>query len=366
MNKEFSLDLLEKDSDYLEFLTDVSNKNPNDRPIVLFGAGAWGVCCYSAIEKYFKTVLFCDNNPDKWGTTLIGVPIISLDSLKNIYTESNIIITSLDYYDQILQQLTEHGMQDRVLQQLKGFTHLGFADYYNTVSKHKADFEKTYSLLADDYSRQIFFNRINSCITANNKYLFPLRSNSPQYFEDGIVKLSGNEIFVDGGAYTGDTVEEFLQQTEGKFEKIYSFEPEDSKHLEFHHKFSNNQKIELIPYGLWKENDILKFDALDNGSSGVNEEGGIEIKVVSIDDTLKDTPVTFIKMDIEGSELEALEGAEQTIRRYKPKLAICIYHKPLDIVQIPLFLKEIVPEYKIYIRHYSVGIGETVCYAIAE
>ena len=74
--------------------------------------------------------------------------------------------------------------------------------------------------------------------------------------------------------------------------------------------------------------------------------------------------VTFIKMDVEGAELESLKGAEKTIRRDKPKLAICIYHKPEDMWTIPLYIKELVPEYKLYIRHHSSGVCETVLYAV--
>ncbi|WP_207131900.1 FkbM family methyltransferase [Clostridium botulinum] len=90
------------------------------------------------------------------------------------------------------------------------------------------------------------------------------------------------------------------------------------------------------------------------------------MEVTSIDEFLQGKEVTFIKMDIEGAELEALKGAENTIKRYKPKLAICTYHKPMDIVNIPIYLKSIVPEYNIYLRHYSYGPLDTVCYAVYE
>ena len=97
--------------------------------------------------------------------------------------------------------------------------------------------------------------------------------------------------------------------------------------------------------------------------SCVDEYGADEIKVVTIDGIVKEK-VTFIKMDIEGSELKALHGAEQKIKKYKPKLAICIYHKVEDIIDIPSYIHSLVPEYKFYIRHYSFGQAETVLYAI--
>ena len=75
-------------------------------------------------------------------------------------------------------------------------------------------------------------------------------------------------------------------------------------------------------------------------------------------------PVTFIKMDIEGAELEALKGSSKIIKKYMPKLAISLYHKKDDILEIPLYIKELVPEYKLYIRHYSNAGVETVLYAV--
>ena len=97
---------------------------------------------------------------------------------------------------------------------------------------------------------------------------------------------------------------------------------------------------------------------MEDTESGVNR-----IPVDSIDNVCSGDKVTFIKMDIEGSEMEALKGAENVIKRDKPRLAICIYHKPEDLYEIPFWVKETVPEYKLYIRHHSNLQNETVLYA---
>ncbi|AOZ93254.1 FkbM family methyltransferase [Paenibacillus crassostreae] len=366
MENEFSLDMLVKEPTDVRLLKELNTLRPIDKPIILFGAGSWGIYYLNTIKKYFSKILFCDNNPEKWGTTLEGFPVISFDELKNIYSNSFITITSLDFYDQILEQLEENHLQERILISLEGFIDPDFNDYFNTVKNNEHQFKKAYDILSDDKSKQIFCDRINCCITADKKYLIPLRSTSPQYFESEIISLTDEEIFIDGGAYIGDTVEIFLKQTNEIFKKIYSFEPEKTKHEEFLRKFSGYHNIELYPHGLWSERGVLRFNAVDDGSSGVNKDGDTDITVVSIDDVLNGKPVTYIKMDIEGAELEALKGAQNTIKRHKPKLAICIYHKPLDLVEIPLFIKQLVPEYKIYIRHYNINIFETVCYAVVE
>ena len=90
-----------------------------------------------------------------------------------------------------------------------------------------------------------------------------------------------------------------------------------------------------------------------------------KVPVVAIDRVVaEEDKVTFIKMDVEGAELESLKGAKETILRNKPKLAICIYHKPDDLIDIPLYINELVPEYKLYIRHHSNDRGETALYAV--
>ena len=89
----------------------------------------------------------------------------------------------------------------------------------------------------------------------------------------------------------------------------------------------------------------------------------VKVQVTAMDEVIKDR-VSFIKMDIEGAELRALRGAKYLIQKYKPKLAISIYHKPEDIIDIPNYIVDLVPEYKFYIRQYSYGYCETVLYAI--
>jgi hypothetical protein len=111
--------------------------------------------------------------------------------------------------------------------------------------------------------------------------------------------------------------------------------------------------IEVFPFGTWSERRTLSFSAKGNTSSKVCSSGE-PITVVPIDDLVQTGErVTFIKMDVEGAELESLKGAEKTICRDRPKLAVCIYHKREDMVEIPLFIKKLVPDYKLYVRMHA-------------
>lgn len=124
--------------------------------------------------------------------------------------------------------------------------------------------------------------------------------------------------------------------------------------------------IVLVPFGMWSEKKELYFQAHGTAGSKITNEistNTIRIQANSIDNICAEDKVTFIKMDIEGSELEALKGAATVIKRDKPRLAICVYHRPEDLYEIPFWIKETVPEYKLYLRHHSDGLCETVIYA---
>ena len=364
MKKGFNLDKISTKPNRL--LTLLEEGHNRKTPMVLFGAGAWGSYYLSFIQKYWKDIIFCDNDPIKWGTRIENIPVISPEELMNTYYDCFITVTSLNYYKAIIKQLTEMGLSDRIVMSMEGFIDNTFHSYYDTIRNNKELFSKIYDLLSDNLSKQILYDRLNCCITGDHQYLIPLVSSCPQYFEEDLIHLNEHEIFIDGGSYTGDTIEEFLRQTGEKYEHIYAFEPETSKHEIFYQKFSGMKNIEVYPYGLWSKSEQLRFQAENSGSSHLDQQGNTVISVTSIDEVLQGKPVTFIKMDIEGAEFHALKGSAETIKKYKPKLAICVYHQPLDIVRIPLYVKELVPEYKIYLRHYNINIYETVCYATID
>lgn len=178
-----------------------------------------------------------------------------------------------------------------------------------------------------------------------------------------------NEVFVDGGAYTGDTILSLIKAFgKGKdyCKKIYAWEPDPVNCEKLRRHCKKYKNIEILPYGLWSEKTVLAFSDGDESTSRISAEGSKSLSVDTIDNLCANEKVTFIKMDIEGSEIEALRGAEQVIRRDKPRLAICIYHKPEHFYEIPFLIREMVPEYKLYIRHHRPTFNETVLYAAAK
>ena len=184
-----------------------------------------------------------------------------------------------------------------------------------------------------------------------------------QYFDLPYLKFSDNEVFLDIGGYVGETTEQFAKLVDNKYESIYVMEANKKLACECRDRLSALKNCRIIEKGCWSCTTTLGFKPNGEGSSVVEENNDI-IETISIDEMLDGKRATYIKMDIEGSEYEALIGAEHTIKKYKPKLAISVYHKRGDIWQIPMLLLSYNSDYKLYLRTYSFSGNDTVLYAL--
>ena len=187
-----------------------------------------------------------------------------------------------------------------------------------------------------------------------------------QYFEPDIILPSEEEIFIDGGCYDCSTSQIFIQWCNGNYSKIYGFEPDESNYIRCLKRSEQMANVTLFKKGLWDCEEQLTFASdCGQGSKITNDESGkFSIMTTSIDAVIKDEKVTFIKLDVEGAELKALQGACNTILNNRPKLAISIYHKAEDIFEIPKYILSLHSDYKLYIRHYQFSDCETILYAI--
>ncbi len=231
-----------------------------------------------------------------------------------------------------------------------------------TYDQHTAEILRLKDLLCDDMSIKTLDNIIKFRKNQDIRLLKEVNIDN-QYFQKDLLPPWEEEVLVDGGAYTGDTIYSFMDNyinDNTKSFRIYAWEPEANNRRQLQ-KNCVGRNVTIVPYGMWKDKNVLKFCEAA-GSSCIEEHGIKDIEVNSIDNVHGGKKITFIKMDIEGAEIEALEGAKNTIISQHPKLAICIYHKPEHLYEIPLFIHDLVPEYKLYIRHHSDTISETVLY----
>jgi len=188
-----------------------------------------------------------------------------------------------------------------------------------------------------------------------------------QYFGPDFITPVSDEVFIDAGCYDGETIVDFYEFA-GKG-KVYGFEPDRLCYEKTLKTLSelNYHDVELIDKGLWEKAETIRFKSWpQTAGSRITTEGETQIETVALDDVVNPAEtVTLIKMDIEGAELNALKGAAKTIKRCLPRLAICIYHKQDDIVEIPMYILSLNNDYKLYIRHHVPWVyNETVLYAL--
>ena len=218
-------------------------------------------------------------------------------------------------------------------------------------------------IFADEASRDIYLSAIRFRQGFRRKDV-PTVS-SEQYFPNNIIKLSKNETFIDCGAFTGDTLKIFLEKSDDTYHQIVCFEPDQSNFSALDAAFTD-ERIVKIQAGVWNEATTLKFLSEKGEGSHVSDstKTTVNIPVVAIDDIEACQEATYIKMDIEGAEMNALLGAKKTIEKNRPKLAICIYHSNEDMLNIPEYLHASLTDYSFYVRHHSINWQDTVLYAI--
>lgn len=251
-----------------------------------------------------------------------------------------------------------------------------FFDLYNCLSCNEQEFQSSLetekilevaSFMEDDESCEVFEKFFKAIISGNPEY-FSRPTEKPQYFVDNVPFTKGYARFIDCGAFDGDTAYA-LKKYKREAEALVLFEPDAGNFMKLCANLKNNRTAReqvLFPCGVWKNNEMLKFRSGINSSSGISDNGDTFIQCIAIDDVIGDFAPTFLKMDIEGAEYEALAGAEQTIRKYAPDLAISVYHRMEHLWQIPLLIKTIKPTYKFYIRSHGLHGMETILYAVSE
>ena len=231
------------------------------------------------------------------------------------------------------------------------------------IERNLHKYKWIYHLLKDKTSKAQLANVLNFRYSHDLSYMRGFSAiEHLQYFEH-FLPLSKNEVFYDIGAYDGYTTEQFINKCPD-YHSIHCFEPEDQNMQKIKERLKGHDRVFFYQIGLSDKKGTFRF-TINGSSSRIDEHGDTEIYLDKLDDIMP-SPPTFIKIDIEGEERHAIEGAKNTIKTYHPKLAIAIYHKSDDIWHIPEQILSIKEDYEIYLRHYTEGISETIMFFIPK
>lgn len=350
----------------------------HNKDVVIYGTSAGAVKMYKRLKlNNVNIIAFTDSFADENDSnTFIGLPVISLRQLQEMAHDVSVVLGTkvIKYMRQIIGMLNDMGIYD-VYADNCFYTAGDYSieDMKKIIDKNKMKIDFVYQALADEESRRVFLNLLYYRITNDIRLLeLSYEKRHPQYFPnptDQIFTFGDDEVFVDAGAYDGNTSLEFVTQVNHKYKHIYAFEP-DSLMFSIVKEMLKVKKLRnfnVYQAGLYNKKSKMGFceDPL-TGSSSISETNNSSIDTVSLDELLFDEgiKITYIKMDIEGAEAEAIDGSTKIINRDHPKMAISIYHKENDLWELPYKILTEYSNYELYVRHYTDITTETICYAV--
>lgn len=348
------------------------------KSVYIFGAKLLGIQTYQACQKCRIDVKgFIDNDKNIINSKIDGVTVYSLKEVIKFYKPDDvIIISSLNYCTEIKNQLIEAGIKRYITYPILSLYNYQFpianmcfenltVDLLMNIDKY----EWLYERLADYKSKSILIDILKFRTTFDvsnleNAYQKSIKDGS-EYFDPNIVKLSSSEVFIDGGAYKGETSLEFINQVKGEYKHIYLFEPDLALMQECKNTLKGYHNITFFNSATGSKKDRKKFDLTGGTGGKVSEIGNTLVDIDCIDECISQR-TSFIKLDVEGSEIETILGAKNHIKRYQPTMAISAYHHPADLWKIAETIHHIDSEYKMYLRHYSMSYFETDLYFVKE
>jgi FkbM family methyltransferase len=311
-----------------------------------------------------------DDDPAKTGLVVEGVSIAPVQTLSDLPRSTPVAIAS-NRVLRVTQRLRGLGFETVVpfamLQVLAPDVfppHMFYDNLLDDLWTHRADVQALHDRLADDRSRQVLDAVIGFRRTLDPAVLQPVLTEHDLYAPEGLFEFGNDEVYVDGGSYDGDTIRTFIDRVHGRFADIYAFEPDPVTFAKLQANFRDEPRVHPIHAGLHSHGGSLRFR--DDASRGAifAADGEIEMPVTTIDDVLGDRRLSYIKMNIEGAEIDALRGGRNAIGKWQPRLAISVYHRASDLWRIPQLVLELNPDYQLYLRQHDGGIIETVLYAL--
>ena len=340
-----------------QFEKNIADLKKSNLPVYFYGARIAKI----NIKKLLKDndiiidSFVVDDSRYKQGMDIEGKPAYPLSTVLASDITVNFVIAYSDYRINMVHMSKHNFFVFDGMQLISPFP-----DYYNYVKKNISDFDKLYGQLADELSKKILIEFINAKISINPQKLSALNVKDEKQYLPSFFEMGKNEVIIDCGAYDGDFTLLFSGLINPKV--IYAFECDTENFNKLKKNTSHLKNIHILQKGCWSEKTTLSFTNSGTMASKIDSDGQIEIEADSIDNILKE-PVTFIKMDVEGAELEALKGAKNTILKYSPKLAISVYHSKEDLVTIPQYILSLNNKYKLFLRHYEGFSSELILYA---
>ena len=343
----------------LDFITEITTVweflQKTDRPIVLYGMGNGADKILTQLAALGKKPagIFASREFVR-GQQFHGLTVQTYEALRQQLGDFVIVLAFASERSEVLARFYElAAAQTVVAPHVPVFA----GDEVLTPALVQDQAEKiatVYRRLADDQSRQVLAGALNYKLSGKVSYLEKITTARRDDLQ--LLTLGQHEVYVDGGAYNGDTLREFMELTGGSYAKIYACEPDARNFKKLQALVQEQQwpRVQCVPQGLWSTKAELAFSATSGRQAALLTELGtakktVPVLVTSLDELLGTDQATYIKLDVEGAELPVLQGAAIQLRG-RPKLLVAAYHHDRDLWELPLALWQACPEYKIYLR----------------
>ncbi|MCR5208247.1 MAG: FkbM family methyltransferase [Eubacterium sp.] len=320
----------------------------NDKkPVVLYGMGLGAEKIMDTLSLYGVEIsdIFASDEFVR-GHFFRGFKVLKYSEICEKYDDFNVVLCFATHLDEVINRIKGINAEHTVFAPDVPVAGGGLFSR-EFIKENEEKFDRVYSLLADEESKRVYLDILNFKVSGRLDYLLSSFCDKSEVYRD-ILRLTDNENIIDLGAYDGDTIREFLSAAGGSYDYITALEPDEKNFKKLLKNTEEMFNISCLNMGAWDKKDTLIFSKKAGRNSRLSGEG-VSVEVIDVD-SLELAP-TFIKMDIEGSELKALCGLERTIKKYSPKLYLCAYHRNEDLFTLPLKINELDGGYKIYFRH---------------
>lgn len=364
---------IEKEKSFWQRLPDLAKS----KPLVLYGMG-------DGADKLLKQLAILGIEPagifasDEFvrGQSFAGMPVLTYAQARERFGEMLVLVCFGTEQPEVLANINKIAAeQELYAPHMPLFGNLlADGEFWR---QYKTDLAAVAEVWADAASRAVYINYLHYMWTGRIDFLQLVTT--PRAAIWPLLALKSDEVYLDLGAYDGDTVLEFVDLVRGSWRQIWALEPDNRNFAKLQARLNGLPNTRALPLAIYQHSGDLSFRGLAGRNSALAQPNGSADKAVavkkqytvsgiSLDDLQRqymDKPPTFIKMDVEGAEEQALLGGREMLAQYQPRLAVAAYHRTEDIFKLPLLLKQFNPNYRLYLRHHPYIPGwETNIYAV--